>query len=135
MTTGLGACRSGPSNSQGEDDNGPVIVLEVTGGIAGADERWEVFEDGRVEAVHLSQTRSTAPSEVDRILVTARRLGFFDYESTLLPDESCCDLITYTLTLATGDRSHSVALVDDQDAPDKLRELIAEVRQLTGAAP
>lgn len=93
---------------------GAVIIYRRSGGIAGLDEQWEIFDDGRIVAKS-GEIAQTTPEEISGLLTELARLGFFDLQPQPLPLDLCCDRFTYELTAVSGQRAQSYTAVDGQE--------------------
>ncbi|WP_189057328.1 protealysin inhibitor emfourin [Longimycelium tulufanense] len=92
------------------------VVLEVTGGIAGIHETFEVTPD------------SAHPNK-DRIFTLVRQREFRTLKDQYLPENQCCDFFHYTLTVAyTNGRTKTVETMDGADAPEILFGVIRLIR-------
>lgn len=112
----------------------PVIVYERSGGMMGALQAFEVYADGTLYAAH-SDTEWEGDSdsdsaEVDDLISLIDEADFADMDESYLPDDTCCDRFTYTITVTNEDGdSHTVTTIDDSDAPDALWEIIDALEQ------
>jgi hypothetical protein len=93
---------------------GAVIIYRRSGGIAGLDEQWEIFDDGRMVAKN-GAVAQAAPAEVSALLAELARIGFFDLQPQPLPLDLCCDRFTYELTAVSGQRAQTYTAVDAQE--------------------
>ncbi len=113
---------------------GAVLVLQRSGGIAGLSERWVVYADGRLENSSGRQWQA-APQEVARLVADVERLGFFELDSRYVPLNTCCDRFLYELTVRSGERSHTVTVLEaTPDVPAELWEALGAVERWIAAA-
>jgi hypothetical protein len=99
----------------GELPRGAVIVFRRSGGIAGLDEEWTLYADGRVVSKDGRQWQTSA-EQVSGLLERLDALGFFDLEATTAPVVPCCDRFYYELAVIGNEQTNTVATYDG--APD-----------------
>jgi hypothetical protein len=90
---------------------GAAIIVQRSGGIAGTSDQWAIFPDGRVLVGRTKELRVT-PAAVTGLMASIERRGFFTLE--LARPVPCPDCFTYTITVSSGGRVHSVSWVDGQ---------------------
>lgn len=117
----------GDDGEKGVDAAAPVIVYERSGGITGAVQTWEIYADGTVVAVHSDEEWQGDATGVATLLAMAASFQFGTLEAAYLPADTCCDRITYTLTITSDGESHTVSTMDEAGAPDELLALITVV--------
>jgi hypothetical protein len=113
--------------------NSAVIIYERSGGFAGQTDTWRIFADGHVEAAtHSNNTAAPAltTAEVNLAAQQIAQAGFFDLQGSYLPDNHCCDLYTYRLTVALDGKSKTVTTMDGAQQPAALATAITIVRAL-----
>jgi hypothetical protein len=117
-----------------------VLRLTRSGGIAGIHETWTVYTDGRVEVSRrvnapAEDAGQLTPAQVQTLLAELERLGFFDLQPEYGPKNACCDMITATLQARSGERQHTVTMLQGQDdTPAKLLQALEAVNALLQAA-
>jgi len=117
------------SGEPGELPQGAVIVLRRSGGFAGLDEEWTLYDDGTVTAKDGRQWQ-TSPEEVSTLLEGLEALGFFELEAAPSPVIPCCDRFSYELTAVAGERVHTAATYDGAtDTPAGLWQAIEVVTE------
>jgi hypothetical protein len=99
------------------------VTFHREGGIEGVDQTLVVDEHGQLSGG--STDAALAPKDLDRLRELVRSSAFRDLEKSYVPDDSCCDLFTYTVAAEVGDRTYTSATADGvKDTPDVLNELI-----------
>lgn len=99
-----------------------AVIFKRTGGIAGLDETWTIFTDGRIETNSPTQSQLTA-NEVSQLLNSLESLGFFALNSSYLPEDTCCDRFFYEITAVQNSKFHTVTtLQDTPDMPEALQQ-------------
>jgi hypothetical protein len=123
-------------------DSVPLVVLQQEGGIAGATSELTVYRTGEATLAQdpapggIAVRRWTIePADFDAITALLGSAGFRALEPEYLPGDTCCDRITYTITVpgATGDRT--IRTMDAAQQPDALTSLIERLRALETTAP
>ena len=90
---------------------GAAVIVQRSGGIAGTSDQWAIFPDGRVLVGRTNEFR-VLPAAVTGLMASIERRGFFALE--LGRPAPCPDCYTYTITVSSGGRVHSVSWVDGQ---------------------
>lgn len=105
-----------------------AIVLRREGGIAGIQEQWTVYQDGRV--VDLEGNEFQVPTElVDSLTVTAESAGFFELPDSFIPENPCCDRFTIWLGVRRGENVHVVTAVEGtEEVPPAFWQLVDTVQ-------
>ena len=99
-----------------------AVIFKRTGGVAGLDETWTIFTDGRIETNSTTQPQLTA-DEVSQLLNSLESLGFFELNSSYLPEDTCCDRFFYEITAVQDSKFHTVTtLQDTPDMPESLQQ-------------
>ncbi len=101
-----------------------AVIFKRSGGIAGLNETWTIFTDGRIQAS--SGDSSQIPSEtVSQLLNSLKTAGFFDLDSNYLPEDSCCDRYFYEITAVNNTTFHTVTTVENTpDMPESLQQTL-----------
>lgn len=107
-----------------------VLVYRRTGGFAGVDESWTVYEDGRVVDAAGKEAAVDVTALAD-VIAEARLSGFFDLQLAVDRKSVCADCFTYQLELSVGEQRNAVAFKDAQeDVPEAIWNLLASVQAL-----
>ncbi len=126
-----------PLGEEAENETGKAnipddaaIVFHRSGGIAGVDEQWTVYRDGRVVANDGRAWQITA-EQVEQLLADIEALGFFQLDNDFTPFDTCCDRFTYSLTVHNDDMVKTVTTIDDAaNTPDALWNVLERVNSL-----
>ena len=73
---------------------GAVILYHRSGGIAGLDEIYTIYSDGRI-TIGNEKEWQVSPQAVQRLLEQIEQAGFFQAEQTGPVRVPCCDRFTY----------------------------------------
>ncbi len=121
-------------------DSDTMIIFERSGGIAGVQETWRFFGDGRaVREERRKGAREQMQLSADVVNDAVQRIvegGFMDLAEEYVPDNPCCDRFTYRLTVVSGGTVKTVTTMDAAAQPPALAEALAIVNGLisqTGA--
>lgn len=107
-----------------------AIVYMRSGGIANLMDEWTVYTDGRVASSD-GTARQATPGEVAQLLGEIEALGFFEMNPRYLPRDACCDRFTYSITVRSNGREHTVTTLDAvPDAPPALWQIIEQIGTL-----
>ena len=104
-----------------------VIIYRRSGGFAGLDEEWMIYEDGTVNAKSGDHMK-VDPGQVSSLLETIDGLGFFELETSYMPKSLCCDLFSYELVVHYKGVTMAVAAMDGADAPDHFWSALDAIR-------
>lgn len=111
-----------------------VVRLQQSGGIAGINDDWAIYDDGLI-TLNGSENQRVAPEKVAALQQQLLDLGFNDLEASYLPADPCCDRFTYVITLHTGDQTHTVTTIDETpDAPPALWQSLQAILDLLASA-
>jgi len=113
----------------------PVIVYSKSGGFAGLEQEWHIYADGRIEDAEGELVGQVEPAEVTAVVMLADEVDFYELDDQYLDKNmTCCDLITYTLTVTDGEQSHTVVTRDMSPHPPELDEMLRAVEELIHAS-
>lgn len=114
-----------------------VINYQKSGGFAGVDERWLIYDDGHVEGHDLATgdrgrawTAEVGARAVADLLKLIKKEGFFSFKERYFPQNLCCDRFTYRITVFNEGKEKSVTVMDGADAPEGLWRIIGELNKL-----
>jgi len=103
--------------------DGPVIIYERDGGLAGTHDEWRIYADGRVVATSKAKGNSQAQlpaSVVDDAVMRIVDGGFFKLQESYLPANRGADRFTYRLTIIQGRTLKTVTTMDATEQPAAL---------------
>ena len=105
-----------------------AVIFKRSGGIAGLNEAWTIFTDGRVETNSPTQPNLSA-EEVAQLLENLASSGFFELNSSYLPEDTCCDRFLYELTAVQDNTIHTVKTIEaTPDMPEALQQALRLVQ-------
>lgn len=102
-----------------------AIIYNRSGGFAGVQQEWMIYPDGRIEFPDGSQ-KQVDSAQAQALFETIQSANFQSLNASYVPEDACCDLFTYTVTLQAGDETYTVTTMDE--APNEPAALTA-VRQ------
>lgn len=132
----LSACTSAPppTPTPAAPVGAVVVRLQQSGGIAGINDDWAIYDDGLI-TLNGSENQRVAPEKVAALQQQLLDLGFNDLDASYLPADPCCDRFTYVITLQTGDQTHTVTTIDETpDAPPALWQSLQAILELLASA-
>lgn len=132
----LSACTSAapPTPTPAAPVGAVVVRLQQSGGIAGINDDWAIYDDGLI-TLNGSENQRVAPEKVAALQQQLLDLGFNELEASYLPADPCCDRFTYVITLHTGDQTHTVTTIDETpDAPPALWQSLQAILDLLASA-
>lgn len=101
-----------------------AVIFKRSGGLAGLDETWTIFTDGRVETNSTIQPELSA-EEVTQLLNSLETVGFFELGERYLPADTCCDRFFYEITAVQGSDYHTVTTLEaTPDMPEALQQTL-----------
>jgi hypothetical protein len=129
-----------PSPAEGPDEavqnkpmaslDGAVIIFRRSGGIAGVDEPWKIYPDGRIEGPD-NQQQQVEPAKVQALLEMIQNAGFFELDNSYLARNNCCDRFTYEITVQLEDKIKTVTAGEASPAqPEQLSKVIGAINEL-----
>lgn len=123
-------------------DTVPLVVLEQEGGLAGGHAELTVHRTGEVTLAQepapggIPVRRWTiAQSDYDALAALLAGAEFRALGAEYLPDDTCCDRITYTITVPGAAAGRTIRTMDGAQQPEVLVTLLERLRALEAAAP
>lgn len=112
-----------------------VIEYHRSGGFEGRDETWLIYGDGRVvyrdNYAETEEEIQVSADAVADLVALMDAEGFFSFQDSYLPEDTCCDRFIYEITLHHQGRSKTVVTIDAAEGePEGLRRIIEELNQL-----
>ncbi len=133
----LAACTPGGGDAaDGRQDNiavGTVIIYAREGGFAGISQEWVIHLDGTIDAPG-DQEMSVPSEDVQDIIIKGQESDFAALAAETANTDVCCDRMTYTLTVVSGDNEWRLITTDSADAPKEVTELFIMVQSLIDEA-
>jgi len=117
------------TESAGKPDEA-VITFHLSGGLAGVDQTWRIYPDGRwINPKGEEQNLDAA--QVATLLDDIESLGFFEMKDTYGQFTKCNDCFTYTLTVSRGGKVKTVTTTEGAtDTPPGLVQILAKINSL-----
>ena len=116
---------------------GAVMLYERAGGlksIGPTEWSWRFYADGRIVGSDGREWQAP-PEEIEKLVDDVLALGFTEFEASYIPEDTCCDRVTHTLTVHDGDQVYTVTVLDDADAPPELFQAAEMVNNYLMALP
>ena len=114
--------------------NGAMMIFERSGGIAGIQETWHFYGDGRVVREERRKgTREHVSLSADAVNDAVRRIvegGFMGLAEEYMPANPCCDRFTYRLTVVYEGTAKTVTTMDGAEQPPALAGALGIVNDL-----
>lgn len=106
-----------------------AVIFMRSGGLAGVEEKWVIFTDGRVET-NSSIAPQLSSGEVNQLLNNLNNTGFFSLVDRYLPEDTCCDRFLYEITALQGTTYHTVTTLESTpDMPEALQQSLNLVQK------
>lgn len=126
------ACQPATPPALGSD---LVIEYHRSGGFEGRDETWLIYGDGRVvyrdnyaETEEEIQVSANAVADLAALMEAE---GFFSFQDSYLPEDTCCDRFIYEITLHSQGRTKTVITIDAAEGePEGLGRILVELNRL-----
>lgn len=123
-------------------DSIPLVMLQQGGGISGATSELTLFRTGEVTLAQdpapggIPVRRWTiAPAEYEAVVALIASPAFAALDTEYLPENTCCDRITYIVTVPAAAGARTIRTMDAAQYPDALAELLDRLRALETTAP
>lgn len=102
--------------------DGAVLVYERSGGLKGigpSEFSWTFYADGRIVGSD-GREWQVPPEEIEKLVDDIMNLGFAEFEASYIPEDTCCDRVTHTLTVQDEGQVYTVSVLDGAEAPAEL---------------
>ncbi|MCB9420937.1 MAG: hypothetical protein H6667_14130 [Ardenticatenaceae bacterium] len=107
-----------------------VIVYGSSGGFAGLQQEWTIHTNGQIDFPDGSQKQADS-EQVLTVFDAVQAANFQSLNTSYLPEDTCCDLFTYTVTVQTGSEAHTITTMDNApDVPDGLTAVLQTLDEL-----
>ncbi len=116
---------------------GAILLYERAGGLksVGPTEwSWRFYADGRIVGSD-GREWQVPPAEIEKLVDDVLALGFTEFQASYIPEDTCCDRVTHTLTVQDGEQAYTVTVLDGADAPAELFEAVEMVNGYLLALP
>lgn len=117
--------------------DGAVMVYTRSGGLKSfrpTEATFTFYADGRIVSSD-GREWQVAPEEIEKLVNDVMALGFAEFEASYIPEDTCCDRVTHTLTVRQGDQVYTVTVLDEADAPPELFQAAEMVNNYLIALP
>ena len=101
-----------PDNVEGIFSEDAVIVYGRSGGFAGLQQEWTIHANGQIDFPDGSQKQAD-PEQVLTLFDAVQAANFPSLNAAYLPEDTCCDLFTYTVTIQTDRETHTITTMDN----------------------
>ncbi len=128
------ASSSGAASGKGMGD-GPILVVQRSGGLAGVSEEWSIYADGRV--ITPTGARKVESEQIARLLSSMISSGLFALnESSGVVFSKCRDCFTYQITVAQGGKMKTFQVQPEAtDTPIEAREALQSIIDFLNTLP
>jgi hypothetical protein len=125
-----------PTGSKSQSSStDPVIVYHRSGGIAGLNQTWTIYADGRV-ITPKNEVISLDAAKVSALLASLQSAGVLDSKGSSGPMNVCPDCMTYEITLTQGGKTVRLVTTDGaQNVPESTSLAFQKVGELIAALP
>ena len=107
-----------------------AVVFKRSGGLAGLNEQWTVFTNGRIET-NTTIEPQLSDEQVSHLLSSLESAGFFELDTTYLPEDTCCERYLYEITAVQDTTFHSVTTLENTpDMPEALQQSLRLIQNL-----
>jgi hypothetical protein len=107
-----------------------AITFHLSGGLAGVDETWTIYPNGRVVYPE-GEEQNLDAAQVATLLDDIEALGFFEMKDSYGQFSQCNDCFTYTLSVSSGGKVKSVSTKEGaSDTPPELLQILAKINSL-----
>jgi hypothetical protein len=110
-----------------------TIIYEREGGFTGISQEWVIHLDGSIEGPGDQQLMVPA-EDVQELVGKGMESNFESMVAETANTETCCDQLTYTLTLVSGDNEWQLITTDTANQPKEVTELFIMVQALVDEA-
>ena len=124
-TSPLAVPATSPSAPQGL-----LIRYHRSGGIAGSDETWSIYADGRVEHSGRGTGHSAqlGADQVTTLIAAMRAADAAALKESYVPSNQCCDRFLYEITLVLDGQTQTVRTLDAApEEPPALTALLSAI--------
>lgn len=119
-----------PDNVENVFSEETVIVYGRSGGFAGLQQEWTIHADGQINFPDGSQKQAD-PEQLLTVFDAVQAANFSSLNAAYLPEDTCCDLFTYTVTVQTGSETHTITMMDNApNVPDGLTAVFQSIDAL-----
>ena len=115
--------------------DGAVIRYRRSGGIAGLDETFTIFTDGRITSAGGKEWH-VSPQDVQGLLKEIEQAGMLQVEQSGPDIVPCCDRMSYTLLVSLDGKTYTAQTYDGAvDQPEAIQKAIDAMNSFLEANP
>ena len=118
-----------PESAEGSLPEDAVVIYGRSGGFAGLQQEWTIHPDGRVILPNGSEKQAD-PAQAQAVFEAIQSANFRSLDAAYLPEQTCCDLFTYTITVQTGSDSQTITTMDGANEPESLTAVFQAIDDL-----
>jgi hypothetical protein len=126
------ACSSvlSPDSTEGSLPDDAVVIYGRSGGFAGLQQEWTIHPDGRIILPDGSQ-KQVAAAQAQAVFDAIQSANFRSLNAAYLPEDTCCDLFSYSVTVQTGSESQTITTMDGAaNVPESLTAVFQAIDNL-----
>lgn len=104
----------------------PVLTFEQRGGLMGigpGERVWQFHADGYVE-VSDGRSWEMESTQIESLIDQVLAADFLSLDEDYVPEDTCCDRMTYVITLHAGGETHTVTTLDGAEMPQNLVDVL-----------
>ena len=110
------------------------MVYHRSGGIAGVDETWSIYADGRVQ--HSGRGTGSAgqltADQLNSLFTTLRSIDLTSIKDSYVGANTCCDRLIYELAINLDGKTKTIKTIDAAEGePAALTTLLSAIRSVT----
>jgi hypothetical protein len=110
-----------------------IIVYEREGGFTGMSQEWVIHLDGKIDAPG-DQQLAVPAEDVQELVEKGVTSDFQALAAETANTETCCDQMTYTLTVVSGENEWRLITTDTAEQPKEVTELFIMVQTIINEA-
>ena len=128
----LAACRAEDTPESGSSTDSS-LTYQREGGIAGINQEWIIFSDGRVIAPD-GQEMQVSQQEAADLLSRSAEIEPSSLSKSYVAGDECCDQFFYTIIIKVAGQETTVHTSDGANHPEAITLLIEEIESLVSTA-
>ncbi len=107
-----------------------IVVYHRSGGIAGFDETWTIYGDGRIDHTGrgAGQSGQLPTDRLNSLIVLIRSIDLKSIKDSYVGENTCCDRFIYEITITLDGQTKSIKTIDAAEGePQALTQLLAGI--------
>jgi hypothetical protein len=133
LTLLAGCSSQDKGDSHNSIEPGMTIIYKREGGIAGISQEWIIHLDGTIDGPG-DQELVVPAEDVQDLAEKGMESDIESLAAETAHTETCCDQMTYILTITSGDQEWRLITTDTADQPKEVSELFIMVQALIAEA-